>query len=606
MNYNYIVNPLTNRKCDIHSRTGQRILNQYIIQDGGACSICGAEGVTKATCPQNPSAKNPKPEKHKVKPKDVAKVASPPKPVPKVESPPKPVPKVESRPKPVPKVVSIPKRIPKPVPLPKAVPKVGVSKKEDFLNKTLLKILKGPRFASYFENVMISADKVNKRNILLLGEFHDVFRQCSPNKLDCFSEWIKYVGKNSPFCIDFFLEGMTIREAQQGYYIKPLAPKIYTGGKGTKTNLGSLSVLELRTMLKDLGLYTGGLKASLIKRLEDAQKVVPDVTITVLRNLFDKDHDNVKKYPYLRYHSVDIRQIHDHHRETIGEDTNLTKFDNVGDILQTLKDDISEFFIEEISEKEFSVVKSLGEEHPEALKYRKLNDELFDSVEKISKAYSFNMIDYLLNDTSFIEIKGNKYKSLEMLISKPSLTLLKSIIGIKKYNNFIRLTTIELNRLASYVPDMNKSIIFIKKVIDKQFRKSYLTKEHFKENQDIWVEEGDLENPNIYDFYMRIMIMDIYTLCRMFAKFDVDKLERGPNNCKLFSTPKNIIFYGGEGHTNIYKRFIDSINLNKKNINNFNIYNEEQTCVDFTDKKQYKNGFQSKYNIGYNFFENAL
>ena len=41
-----------------------------------------------------------------------------------------------------------------------------------------------------------------------------------------------------------------------------------------------------------------------------------------------------------------------------------------------------------------------------------------------------------------------------------------------------------------------------------------------------------------------IIIIDIYTLCRMFAKFDVDKLERGPNNCKVFSTPKNIIFYG--------------------------------------------------------------
>ena len=57
MNYNYIVNPLTDRKCGINTRNGQKILNQYLIQDGGACSICGAEGVTKVTCPQNPSAK---------------------------------------------------------------------------------------------------------------------------------------------------------------------------------------------------------------------------------------------------------------------------------------------------------------------------------------------------------------------------------------------------------------------------------------------------------------------------------------------------------------------------------------------------------------------
>ena len=39
---------------------------------------------------------------------------------------------------------------------------------------------------------------------------------------------------------------------------------------------------------------------------------------------------------------------------------------------------------------------------------------------------------------------------------------------------------------------------------------------------------------------------------------------------------------------------------------NFNIYNDNawrSTFVDFTDKKQYKNGFQSKYNNGFDFFE---
>ena len=60
----------------------------------------------------------------------------------------------------------------------KKATKVVISKKEDFLNKTVLKSLKGPRFPSYFENVMISTDKVNKRNLLLLGELHDVLKKC--------------------------------------------------------------------------------------------------------------------------------------------------------------------------------------------------------------------------------------------------------------------------------------------------------------------------------------------------------------------------------------------------------------------------------------------
>ena len=32
--------------------------------NGGSCSLCGSPGVTKATCPCNPKAKNPNPAKH--------------------------------------------------------------------------------------------------------------------------------------------------------------------------------------------------------------------------------------------------------------------------------------------------------------------------------------------------------------------------------------------------------------------------------------------------------------------------------------------------------------------------------------------------------------
>ena len=35
-----------------------------MLKGGGKCSICGSPGVTKASCPLNPSAKNPKPDKH--------------------------------------------------------------------------------------------------------------------------------------------------------------------------------------------------------------------------------------------------------------------------------------------------------------------------------------------------------------------------------------------------------------------------------------------------------------------------------------------------------------------------------------------------------------
>ncbi len=39
----------------------------YLQFGGGACSLCGAEGTNKSTCPLNKEAKNPNPAKHNAK-----------------------------------------------------------------------------------------------------------------------------------------------------------------------------------------------------------------------------------------------------------------------------------------------------------------------------------------------------------------------------------------------------------------------------------------------------------------------------------------------------------------------------------------------------------
>jgi hypothetical protein len=39
----------------------------YLQLGGGACSLCGAEGTNKSTCPLNKEAKNPNPAKHNAK-----------------------------------------------------------------------------------------------------------------------------------------------------------------------------------------------------------------------------------------------------------------------------------------------------------------------------------------------------------------------------------------------------------------------------------------------------------------------------------------------------------------------------------------------------------
>ena len=46
MNYNYIVNPLTNRKCNINSKLGKKILNIYANQIGGTPDLGAFQGIT--------------------------------------------------------------------------------------------------------------------------------------------------------------------------------------------------------------------------------------------------------------------------------------------------------------------------------------------------------------------------------------------------------------------------------------------------------------------------------------------------------------------------------------------------------------------------------
>ena len=260
MNYNYIVNLLTNRKYDIHSRTGQKILNQYIIQDGGACSICGAEGVTKTTCPQNPSAKNPKPEKHKhsvVEKKTEEKQPKTSKP--KVT---KTKPVVETKPL----IETISEDIETP----------GEAINRRFHFKTTLFKLKGPSDVVYLSNMKLKGEQGPGRNILLLGEYHTFTPGCeSKDSLECFSNWIDYVSKNSPYCFDFFLEGATTYAGLR--WIKPNKKIVYKGGS-------------------DLGDVSGRSDPS------DDPNIIMDT-----RELFTPR--NMKKLKNTRFHSIDLRLI---------------------------------------------------------------------------------------------------------------------------------------------------------------------------------------------------------------------------------------------------------------------------------------------------------
>ena len=59
-----IAHPYTGKSITLNSCLGQKILRYYYQMGGGGCSLCGSPCTTKTTCPDNPKAKNPNPDKH--------------------------------------------------------------------------------------------------------------------------------------------------------------------------------------------------------------------------------------------------------------------------------------------------------------------------------------------------------------------------------------------------------------------------------------------------------------------------------------------------------------------------------------------------------------
>ena len=159
------------------------------------------------------------------------------------------------------------------------------------------------------QNVKLKNEEGPGRNFLLLGEKHSHTPDCDKDvgDLDCFNHWIKYVTRNSPYCLDFFLEGIS-KVGMYSHLLKPVDVKIYKGGADV---MGQAP--------KDKRDYVG----------------VLDHT----RNLFRRNDISVLKNT--RFHSVEIRQVDKINGEHINSIFNIgTKYideeDNFSKIISTL------------------------------------------------------------------------------------------------------------------------------------------------------------------------------------------------------------------------------------------------------------------------------
>lgn len=229
------------------------------------------------------------------------------------------------------------------------------------------------------------------------------------------------------------------------------------------------------------------------------------------------------------------------------------------------------------------------------------NHPIFDKFQELFNNYEDLYVNII--ETNNIKIKTEKKSQQDIInIHTKFNMVLKSLYIFKCHTKRVL-----YKEMYNYLEEYNN----IKNIINRQFEKTLLKREDFiKHFDNIW---GKVILNNLSDLNTQTTLMDIYTLCRMFAKFDeekegkegekINKLERGPVTCRngLYNNPRNIIFYGGCKHTNNYAKFINAINKNKSNPNNFTINSCDtlfkEPYVDFTTIEKHKDGF--------NFFRNT-
>ena len=124
---------------------------------------------------------------------------------------------------------------------------------------------------------------------------------------------------------------------------------------------------------------------------------------------------------------------------------------------------------------------------------------------------------------------------------------------------------------VSIDPDLAKNYRDLKQLFSKMIKKSpdsskiiSVVKEYV--NQDIASYSEGLyskDDLDLYGVYRHVfkevipsILVDTFTLFKMFTRFDEHKMERGPEICKEVRTPKNIIVFLGEGHIRVLRHLL--------------------------------------------------
>lgn len=459
-------------------------------------------------------------------------------------------------------------------------------------NDLFLKKIHGPYYCSYFEGVTIGNN--HPRNFLIFGEAHyELDIRTEDNNI---TDWFKKLYENAPVCTDFFLEYFITYNFKKigASPLKPLKPQ--TGGAGEKKK----HIDELRNEFDSKYDNSDSDKSKIrLHNVDLRQKY--DILYW-----FDASYYNSKNYDYDEKEIEITFDSNNKYKKNEKTETRnqlkdlFQKFfryisidkDNFFDFLSKFllgelnKDSVIDFYIRNFKNNLNVVIKNVPESAPEP------------APEPASDPASatLNEEELLIENQKKEKIKQDKLKNKIKSGYKELLTESASNLDEPKntnvygYYHYYLMNKFGIDELNGNVVEGDLKEYFnhyfgeIIDLIKKQLMKCIIDKNLFlKIFKELYKNKY---KENIEDF--RVLLMDLYTIARMFSNFKLEK-HKSKNkirNCKdeKFKDPINSIFYGGQFHSNIYTEFIKKL-LEDKGVR----YSRSFILMDENKKGDYEN-----------------
>jgi hypothetical protein len=237
---------------------------------------------------------------------------------------------------------------------------------------------------------------------------------------------------------------------------------------------------------------------------------------------------------------------------------------------------------------------------------RKINDNSYNIFyEYISDVYHkharhLNDINKLVKSYNKGEISEELYDQLKQTKIKETFDEIKHIIDLnnKRSNFFYHLKNDNVENFWLDRMYNNEYVIHeLKKITDEELHEKitdffeqsirtfvYSNKENWNDNIDIVIDAKTNMNDYlnsvkfIFDPCMRLLshIADMYTICRMFKDFDLEKKPyEGADYKDQPKRANNIIIYAGDAHSIFYRAFLDKMQFEK-----ISAKSQSQTCID--------------------------